>query len=130
MTDFMNSRLTAATVDVTLPVPMDKDRRLERGFNQSELISLEISRVFGIPHSAGNLIHIRPGAVQSLLAKNQRRLNVKGAFLIRNADEFRSKRILLIDDILTTGYTASECAKMLKRSGAASVTVLALARGV
>ena len=130
MTEFMNSHLTAATVDGILPVPIDKDRRLERGFNQSELISMEISRVFGIPHSSGNLIHLRPGAVQSQLAKNQRQLNVKGAFLVRNADEFHSKRLLLIDDILTTGYTASECAKMLKKAGATSVTVLALARGV
>ena len=130
MTEFMNLRLIAAAVDGILPVPMDKDRRLERGFNQSELISLEISRVFGIPHSAGNLIQRRSGAVQSGLTKNKRRLNVKGAFLVRNADEFHSKRLLLIDDILTTGCTASECAKMLKKAGAASVTVLALARGV
>ena len=130
MTEFMNSHLTAATVDGILPVPMDNNRRLERGFNQSELISLEISKIFGIPHSAGNLIQRRPGAIQSDLTKNQRRLNVKGAFLVRNADEFHSKRLLLIDDILTTGYTASECAKMLKKAGAVSVTVLALARGI
>jgi len=126
----MNAYLVTTDVDVILPVPMDKNRRLERGFNQSELISLEISKYFGIPHSSGNLIQVRSGAVQSRLAKNQRQLNVKDAFLVRNADEFHSKRLLLIDDILTTGYTASECAKTLKKAGAASVTVLALARGI
>ena len=129
MSEFINSHAIAAGVDLALPVPMDKNRRLERGFNQSELISMEIAKNFGMPHSSRNLIHIRSGAAQSLLAKSDRKLNVKNAFLVRNADEFRSKRLLLIDDILTTGYTASECAKTLKRSGAVSVTVLALARG-
>ena len=126
----MNSRSITSDVDIILPVPMGRDRRLDRGFNQSELISLEISKIFGIPHASGNLIQSRSGEVQSQLAKPERKLNVQGAFLVRNADEFSAKRLLLIDDILTTGYTASECAKTLKRSGAAQVTVLALARGV
>lgn len=129
MREFIEKYLIKTDYDITLAVPISKERWLERGFDQSELISSEIAKHCGISHSSGNLIHIHPGAPQSLLAKNQRKMNVKGAFLVRNSDEFHSKRLLLIDDILTTGYTASECAKTLKRSGAASVTVLTLARG-
>ena len=126
---FIKTYLHTSDFDLTLAVPMEKNRRIERGFNQSELISLEIAKQFSIPHSSGNLIHVGPGIAQSLLAKHERKENVKNAFLIRNADEFRSRHVLLIDDILTTGYTASECARVLKKADTSSVTVLALARG-
>ncbi|PIU40496.1 MAG: hypothetical protein COT00_01395 [Candidatus Omnitrophica bacterium CG07_land_8_20_14_0_80_50_8] len=130
MLAFIHSHLAASDFDIILPVPMDRGRRSERGFNQSELISSAIAKYFKISHSVENLVRLQGGQIQSQLEKKQRKLNVKNAFLVRKADTFHSRRLLLIDDILTTGYTASECARCLKKSGAARVTVLALARGV
>lgn len=128
--EFIRSNIRFADCEIMLPVPIGAHRSLERGFNQSELISTEIAKNLNLPHSSGNLIRIKSETAQSLLTKTDRKMNVKDAFSVRRPELFRSKNCLLIDDILTTGRTASECAKTLKESGAASVTILALARGV
>ena len=130
MREFIRLNLSPQNFDAVLPVPISSQRFLERGFNQSELISLEIAREFRLPHSSGNLIRAKSETPQSLLTKTGRKVNVQDAFLVRRPELFDSKKLLLIDDILTTGQTASECAKTLKKAGAASVTVLALARGI
>ena len=128
--EFIRSNIRCTHLEITLPVPIGAHRSLERGFNQSELISMAIARNLNLRHSSGNLVRTKSETAQSLLTKNDRKINVKGAFSVKRPELLKSKNLLLIDDILTTGQTASECARILKEAGASSVTVLAMARGV
>ena len=111
--------------DAVTPVPLHWRRQWQRGFNQSELLARTLARRCGIP-----LIHalkrVRPTVAQSGLSNTGRRRNVAAAFRPRRAVE--GKRILLIDDVMTTGSTAAACALALKRAGAARVALLTVAR--
>lgn len=125
-------------IDLILPVPLHWFRRIRRGFNQSALLLREWGRFAddaGIPMtSIANTRHLlirrRRTPAQTGLGKHQRRANLKGAFSASSADIVHGKRVLLVDDVLTTGVTAAECAKALKSAGADAVQVLTLARAV
>jgi len=113
--------------DVVVPMPLHWRRKWQRGFNQAELLARRTARRYGIP--VRNAVRrIRSTAAQAGLSNAQRRENVVGAFRIRKPRAIEGRRVLLIDDVMTTGATASACALALKRGGAASVTLLALAR--
>jgi ComF family protein len=114
------------TFELVVPVPLHWRRRWSRGFNQSELLARSISRRTGIPLGK-SLRRRRATDVQAGLSKTGRRQNVSGAFFAR-AGALRNQRILLVDDVMTTGATATACAVALKRAGAQSVTLLTLAR--
>jgi ComF family protein len=116
-----------ARFDLLVPTPMHWTKRVERGFNPAYLLAREIGRLSGIP-SRHALRKIRPTAPQSTLSGAARRRNVRGAFRVKDAATIAGKRILLVDDVYTTGATANACAKVLKDSGAHYVAVLALAR--
>jgi ComF family protein len=111
--------------DAVVPVPLHWRRRWQRGFNQSKLLGKAIARRRGIPLIDGLR---RAGATRSQagLSGSARRENVAGAFRARR--RVTGLRILLIDDVMTTGATAGACARALKRAGAQSVSVLSLAR--
>jgi len=113
--------------DAVVPVPLYWRKKWSRGFNQSELLARHVARRRGIPvlHA---LRRKRNTATQAGLANAGRRRNVAGAFTERAAGAIRGKRILLIDDVMTTGATANACATVLKRCGAKSVSLLTLAR--
>jgi ComF family protein len=113
--------------DVIVPLPLHWSKRLERGFNQSELLATVLSRRTGIPVVQG-LRRRRKTAPQAGLTRAQRRSNVAGAFEARDRERINGRHVLLIDDVLTTGATASVCAAVLKRAGAKRVSVLTLAR--
>lgn len=113
--------------DVIVPMPLHWRKRLERGFNQSELLARFVSRRTGIP-VAGALRRRKRTDSQAGLTRAQRRTNVAGAFEVRQRDKIEGRHVLLIDDVLTTGATASACSSVLKRAGAKRVTVLTLAR--
>lgn len=111
--------------DLVTAVPLHWWRQWLRGFNQSELLSKAIARARGIPAKQV----LRRGSAtraQAGLSNAQRRENVAGAFRARR--RVAGLRILLIDDVMTTGATAGACARALKKAGARSVAVLALAR--
>jgi ComF family protein len=110
--------------DAVVPMPLHWWRRWRRGFNQSELLAREISRRCGIPVK-GAVRRVKATATQAGLSNSRRRANVSGAFL---AKDLRGLRVLLIDDVMTTGATASACAMAIKRAGAKSVALLTLAR--
>ena len=111
--------------DVIVPMPLHWKKRWSRGYNQSELLAKEIARRWGLPVSK-MVRRIKATAPQAGLSNSKRRLNVRGAFVARKS--VKGLRVLLIDDVLTTGATASACARVLKRAGASHVAVAAVAR--
>jgi ComF family protein len=113
--------------DLVVPMPMHWLRRWRRGFNQSALLSRLIGRQLGIP-VVGAVRRQRPTPPQAGLSNSQRRENVSGAFSPARGKRLDGKRVLLVDDVFTTGATASACSRVLKRAGADYVAVLALAR--
>lgn len=108
-------------------MPLHWRKRLERGFNQSELLARFVAKRSGIP-IAKSLYRKKGTDPQAGLTRAQRRTNVAGAFEVKRRHEVDGRHVLLIDDVLTTGATASACSAVLKRAGAKRVTVLTLAR--
>ena len=115
-------------LDLAMPVPLHRNRLRHRGFNQALILAHGVSKHFSIPLIYDNLIRLRSTRPQVELSVHERRSNVKDAFGLVRPREVQEKRILLIDDVFTTGATMNECAKVLKEAGAASVSVLTLAR--
>lgn len=114
--------------DVIIPVPLHRKRLREREFDQALILAKGISKDQGIPLIYGNLIRHRWTESQTSLSKKERRHNVKGAFSLRNPDQIRGLRVLLIDDVYTTGATITECAKVLKKAKAKQLYVFTIAR--
>lgn len=114
--------------DAIVPVPLHWLRFLQRGFNQSVLLGRELSRRTGIPLRTGVLRRVKATPKQTLLDDKGRRMNVRRAFRAVNPAAVRDRRILLLDDVLTTGATLNACARVLKEAGAAHVSTLTLAR--
>lgn len=113
--------------DIMVYVPMHIKKKMQRGYNQTELIAREIARIVGLKIQINNLIKVRDTAKQSTLTKEKRIENVKGAFDVKNIDIIKNKKIILFDDIFTTGSTVDECSKALKNAGAKEVAILTLA---
>jgi len=116
--------------DVVVPVPLCKRRLVQRGFNQAVLLAELLAGRRKIPLERQAMRRTRWTEPQIKLDAEQRRMNVEGAFAVLKPGSITDKRILLLDDVLTTGSTADECARVLKKSGAVSVDVFTLARAV
>ncbi|HEY5653067.1 MAG TPA: ComF family protein [Pontiella sp.] len=115
--------------DWVVPVPLHHVRRRERGYNQSALLGEELGRRIQCKFMPRALRRIRATITQTNLTAPQRLSNVNGAFEYGKAKRLAGKRVLLIDDVMTTGATVNACAKALKKGGALSVCVLTVARG-
>jgi ComF family protein len=113
--------------DAVVPVPLHWRRRLRRGFNQSEILARMVAKERHV-RLLDVVRRVRSTATQAGLTNNNRRKNVAGAFRVFKKTQVSGKRILLIDDVMTTGATGTACATALKRAGAESVTLLTLAR--
>ena len=113
---------------ILIPVPMEKKKMKNRGYNQSEELAKELSKILQIPLSLNNLIKIKQTLPQIKLSAKERQENLKNAFSINNPEELKNKKIFLVDDVYTTGSTMEECAKTLKESGAKQVWGIAIAR--
>lgn len=114
-------------VDIVLPVPISKPRKKDRGYNQSELLSLPVASFFNLPHSNSALQRIKATESQIRLGASERFLNMEGAFY-GNPATLKGKRVLVIDDIITTGATMEQCAKALFTAGAEKVYGLSIAK--
>lgn len=123
----IGGRLPAA--DVVVPVPLHWTRRMRRGFDQAELIAASVARLARLPCER-LLRRRRMTAEQSRLPRSKREKNLDSAFVARytRRERIRSRRILLVDDVMTTGATVAAAAKVLRQAGAAKVCVLAIAR--
>jgi len=115
--------------DIIISVPLHNEKEKARGYNQSKLISKIIGRELCLHENSGLLSRIKNTYSQSLLSKEERHFNVHGAFKINRTAEAIGKSILLVDDIMTTGSTLEECAKVLKEAGAKNVTAAIIASG-
>lgn len=113
--------------DLIVPVPLHSSRYAQRGFNQSELLAGRLSATIRTPLAASALVRVRNTPSQVGLSASQRRDNVKEAFSWQGPS-LRGQRLLLIDDVCTTGATLEACAAALRAAGAASVWALTLAR--
>lgn len=115
-------------LDIVVPVPLHWTRRLARRFNQSEVLARPVARGLGRPLVARTLRRIRKTDPQSVLEPPQRRENVRGAFRVVRPNEVRGRNVLLVDDVMSTCATASECARALKQAGAKRICVAVFAR--
>ena len=118
------------TIDAVVPVPLHVSRLREREYNQSLLLADKLCRRRGLALSFENLIRTRATPPQTELTRSQRLTNLRGAFHVLRPHEFAKRRLVLVDDVFTTGATVDECAKMLRKAGALDVYVLTLARTV
>ena len=114
--------------DIIIPVPIHRKRKLQRGYNQTQLIAKEIAKNIDIKLCDDVLVKSKNTIAQSKLNKNKRKQNIKNAFKVLNLEKIQGKNILLFDDIFTTGSTVNECSKILKKAGAKTVGVLTIAK--
>jgi ComF family protein len=115
-------------IDAIVPVPLHPRKLREREFNQAEYLGEKLSRAFKKPQLRGNLRRIRDTQTQTRLDSSGRADNMRGAFAVKRPDTFKDKRLVLVDDVFTTGATTNECASILLKAGAATVSVLTVAR--
>ena len=113
---------------VLVPIPLDKQKLKSRGYNQSEELAKELSKIIQVPVVLNNLLKIKKTKPQMELSKEERIKNLDGAFAIKNPEEFSGKKVFLVDDVYTTGSTMAECANVLLDGGAKQVWGIAIAR--
>jgi competence protein ComFC len=120
----------AFDADVIVPVPLHPDRQRERGYNQAELIARPLARGLHLKQGAYLLLRTKPRPARLVLSRKERWESVRGAYATRKGLRVDKLRVLLLDDVLTTGATLDSCARALKQAGAAAVLGLTVARVV
>lgn len=116
---------------IVVPVPLWSGKRTARGFNQAEAIArtfMNFQTSSSIQLDTSLLVRTRETASQTGLTRHQRRANVRGAFAVLKPEKVKGRSILIVDDVMTTGTTAGECARVLRRAGAKEVFVATVAR--
>jgi ComF family protein len=119
-------RLRAA--ELLVPIPLTRARKTERGFNQSAILAKQVSRRLGIPVEEGAVRRVGRSRSQTTLSPEERLENVRGVFRVRRGERLRGKRVVLVDDVLTTGATTAELTSVLREAGAREVLILTVAR--
>ncbi|MFH1277743.1 MAG: ComF family protein [Candidatus Eisenbacteria bacterium] len=114
--------------DLLVPAPLTRARRRERGYNQSAILARRLSELTGIPSGGEGVRRRGRSRSQTKLDAEERRRNVRGVFRVTRPDLFAGRRVVIVDDVITTGATAWELALVLAKAGAAEVSVLAVAK--
>jgi ComF family protein len=131
---FLSQAMTGAEIAgplLVVPVPLAPGKQRTRGFNQAGEIARAFARqrpVGSIQLDTASLVRVRETVSQTGLTRHQRQANLRGAFAVTRPEKLRGKKILLVDDVMTTGATAGECARILLRAGASEVFVATVAR--
>lgn len=118
----------AAGVDVIVPIPLHYTRLIKRRYNQSALLAGELGRLCGVPVDVRAVVRHRKTKPQVEFSGHERVKNVKNAFSVKYPAVLKGRRVLLLDDVMTTGSTLRECAKAILKAGAVSVDALTVAR--
>lgn len=116
--------------DLIVPVPLHPVKYREREFNQAEQLAAQLSIHAKIPVNPNLLQRVRPTATQTRLTRQERTVNMRGAFAVRPGTHLNGEHMILVDDVFTTGATTSACAQALKAAGAGDVCVWTVARGL
>ncbi len=111
-----------------IPVPLHMKKCRSRGFDQAVLLAREVARIFKLSLAEGTIKRIRETPTQTRMTRNQRIENMRGAFEVQEARAIADHRILVVDDVMTTGATVGEVSRVLKIAGARRVEVLTLGR--
>jgi ComF family protein len=112
--------------DLIIPVPMNKYKRLFRQYNPPQILAKYLADSVSMPIITDGLIKTKWTKSQIYLSKNKRQKNLQGSIIVNNKYNFKDKKIILIDDVKTTGTTAEYCAKELKKSGASKISLLTI----
>jgi len=116
--------------DMIVPVPLHPLKKREREFNQAERLAARLGEAAEIPVNTRGLRRVEPTRTQTLLTREQRAANVRHAFAVGSGCQLEGRRVILVDDVLTTGATTSACARALRKAGAQEVRVWTVARGL
>lgn len=114
--------------DIIIPVSLHRQREKQRGYNQSALIAEELGKNLKIPVNKECLYKTKNVIPQSSLSKEKREINIKDAYILKNSQKLIEKKVLLIDDIYTTGNTADECSKTIKKANIEKIGILTIAK--
>jgi competence protein ComFC len=113
-----------------VPVPLHPLKKREREFNQAAVLAARLGRATAIPVNEKILARVKPTETQTHLRREERSANMRGAFAVRDGVKLNGERIILVDDVFTTGATTNECARALRAAGAGDVCVWTVARGL
>lgn len=122
------AHLQAAGIQAVVPVPLHWRRRWTRGYNQAEAVARELAGTLGVVFGAGWLRRVKPATQHAQPSASAREANIRGAFRCRPRASLAGRTVLLVDDVMTTGSTVGEAARMLRQAGAGGVVVAVLAR--
>jgi len=120
----------AFAADVLVPVPLDAARLRQRGYNQAELIARPLARLLGIPFRSYLLVRTKPRPDKIRLTRRERWETVRGAYATHKSAQVDKLRVLLVDDVFTTGATLDACSRALRQAGAVRVVGLTVARAL
>jgi ComF family protein len=130
LADLLNAEGERLAADVVVPVPLHRQRERERGYNQAALLSKPLAKKLRLPHKSVLLMRTRAWPDKQVLSLEERWESVRGAFATRPGSQINNLRVLLVDDVLTTGATLDACARVLCEAGAKSVIGLTVARAI
>ncbi|HEY6946470.1 MAG TPA: ComF family protein [Candidatus Acidoferrum sp.] len=130
LTQLVRNEAERLAADVVVPVPLHRERERERGYNQAALISKPLAKRLRLPHKALLLMRTKARPNKRILTLGERWESVRGAFATHPGSQVDNLRVLLVDDVLTTGATLDACARALREAGAKSVVALTVARAV
>lgn len=128
LAEMLRAEFGTVAADVVVPVPLHRARQRQRGYNQAELIARPLARLLGLPFRSALLVRTKPRPDKLKLSLHERWETVRGAFAARPGSQVDNLRVLLVDDVVTTGATLDACARALRAAGASEVFGVTVAR--